>query len=164
MPIDGRFFLACMATYIVLKDKNDKIFMMRRKNTSWGDGLYGLPAGRVERYETMLECAIRELKEETGVDVQPEDMKLFLVENRFTGVPDDIQPDWIDFFYIAEKWQGEPYIAEPDKCDHADWYALDDTSIDIVPNVRDAFNYLKMNKLSYCLYSPEYNFLNQKAA
>lgn len=161
MPIDGDYFLACMAAYIVLK-KDDKYFLMRRSNTSWCNGFHGIPAGRVERHETMMDCAVRELKEETGVDVKPEDLKLFLVSNRYTGVEGDKQPDWIDFFYVAEKWTGEPHIAEPHKCDHADWMSLDDPSIEIVPSVKDALKYLKQNTLCYALQSQEHNYHNQK--
>jgi ADP-ribose pyrophosphatase YjhB (NUDIX family) len=153
-----------MASYVVLKDQSDKVFLMRRKNASWMDGFYNIPAGRVERHETILESAIREVKEEASVDILPKDMRLFLVSNRFTGEGKSTQTDWIDFFYVADKWQGTLHIAESDKCDHADWYAIDDNSIEIVPNIKDALNYLKENKLCYGLHSPDHDYFKKKVA
>lgn len=164
MPYEDGYFRVCMATFIVLQREDGKVFMMRRKNTNWLNGFYNIPAGRVERHETMLECAIRETKEEAGIDIKPEDMKLFLVSNRFTGVDGDTQPDWIDFYYTTTKWQGTPHIAEPDKCDHADWYAIGDKSLQIVPCIEDALNYLTKNKLCYGLHSPEHDYFKQKVA
>jgi len=159
MPIDGDYFLACMAAYIVLK-KDNKFFLMRRKNTNWCNGFYNIPAGRVERHETMQTCAIRELKEEAGVDVDLADLKLFLVANRYDDSGSNKQPDWIDFFYVAEKWQGNPHVAEPEKCDHADWFDLDDPTIQIIPNIMDALQYLDRNQLCYTVQ----NYTNQKVA
>ncbi len=164
MPYQDGYFRVCMACYAVLQDQKGKVFMMRRKNTSWMEGVYNIPAGRVERHETMLECALRELKEEAGVDVLPQDMRLFLISNRFTGDDKDSQPDWIDFYYVADKWQGMPHIAEPDKCDHADWYAIDDRSIEVMPNIKDALNYLNEQKMCYGLHSPDHDYFKKKVA
>ena len=41
---------------------NGKVLLMKHKNR------YDLPKGHVEESETELECALRELKEETGID------------------------------------------------------------------------------------------------
>lgn len=164
MPYENGYFRVCMATYVVLQRDDGKVFLMRRKNTNWLNGYYNVPAGRVERHETMVSSAICELKEEAGVDVALEDLNLFLVSNRYTGSDTDSQPDWIDFYYFAEKWQGTPHIAEEQYCDHADWYDLNDQSIQIVPSIKDALSYLNEKNLSYGLYSPEHNYSNRKVA
>lgn len=164
MPYENGYFRVCMATYVVLQRDDGKVFLMRRKNTNWMNGVYNIPAGRVERHETMMQCAIRELKEEAGVDAEEKDMRLFLVSNRFTGADEDSQPDWIDLYYVAEKWQGEPHIAEPDKCDHADWYEIGDASIQVVPNIADALHYLNEKGMSYGLHSPDHDYFRKKVA
>jgi ADP-ribose pyrophosphatase YjhB (NUDIX family) len=54
------------ASTIVVKE--GKILLQRRSNT----GLWALPGGTMEIGETIGEAAIRETKEEAGLDVEPE--------------------------------------------------------------------------------------------
>lgn len=65
MPEHHKVFVAA---YLVLK-KDNRIFLMRRANTGYEDGNYGLPAGHLEKGEQPTDAAIREAKEESGVDV-----------------------------------------------------------------------------------------------
>ena len=61
---------------IVISD-DQKILLVRHRK---GNRLYWvLPGGRLEYGETFQECAVRELKEETGLDIQIEKF-LFLSE------------------------------------------------------------------------------------
>ncbi len=62
---------------MVVVNKENKILLVRHKK---GNQRYWvLPGGRLEYGETFEECAIRELKEETGLDVEVERF-LFLSE------------------------------------------------------------------------------------
>ena len=62
---------------MVVVNKDNKILLVRHKK---GNQRYWvLPGGRLEYGETFEECAIRELKEETGLDVEVERF-LFLSE------------------------------------------------------------------------------------
>jgi len=58
-------------TVDVIIEYEGKIVLIERKNPPYG---YALPGGFVEYGETLEECAIREAKEETGLDV--EDLEL----------------------------------------------------------------------------------------
>lgn len=51
---------------IVVDKKNNKTLMQKRKKSWLG---YAPPGGHVEDFESFVECAIREVKEETGIDV-----------------------------------------------------------------------------------------------
>lgn len=69
--------------------QDDHLLMIRR-GTPPGLGLWSLPGGRVERGELMLEAVVREVGEETGLDVVCEGMM---------EVVERIGPDW--HFVIA---------------------------------------------------------------
>ena len=163
MPYDGEFFSACLASYVVLMNDKKEVCLMRRANTNWKDGYYSLPAGKVERHETFLETVVRESKEECDIDVNPQDVRLFLLQNRFDDTQ-KVTKDWVDLFFVITKWNGTPKIAEPHKCDAIDWFPLDSLPEKIVANVADALNYLKDGNMSFGLFSEEYNYFNKKVA
>lgn len=47
----------------------DDALLMIRRATEPGKGLWSVPGGRVERGELMAEAVVREVREETGIDV-----------------------------------------------------------------------------------------------
>ncbi|MBE1556470.1 NUDIX hydrolase [Sporosarcina limicola] len=55
--------------YVLLLDEQGKNVLMV-KNKGEGPSYYTLPGGAVEKGETLEEAAIREVKEETGLEVQ----------------------------------------------------------------------------------------------
>lgn len=44
------------------------------------DGFWGFPKGHVEKNETELQTAIREIKEETNLDVKVDERKRYIIE------------------------------------------------------------------------------------
>lgn len=51
---------------IVLRDDSGRVLLEKRSDC----GLWGLPGGRIEAGESIVEAAIREMKEETGLTVK----------------------------------------------------------------------------------------------
>lgn len=102
----------------------DKILLGHRaKHKKDTGGIYEvdcwtLPGGKQEYNETFLECAIREVKEETNLDIK--DLELF-------DIADDIQPDrhYITIHILAKKYSGELKVMEPTKEDEWKWFELD---------------------------------------
>lgn len=118
--------------------KDHKILLGRRCNTGFEDGNYGLPAGHIEEFEPLTAGTVREIKEEIGLDVQPEDLRLVHVMHR---IGDD---ERMDFFFVADKWTGEPQNTEPEKCDDLSWFDLDRLPSNMIPYVATALqNYLQ---------------------
>lgn len=62
----------------VLLIKGDELCMLRRPNTGWMDGCFSLPAGGLEKGETLSTAAVRELKEEAGVHAIPSELTLYI--------------------------------------------------------------------------------------
>lgn len=49
---------------------NNKLLILRRGPTApWKPGCYCLPGGKKEGNETLIDCALRELSEETGIHI-----------------------------------------------------------------------------------------------
>jgi len=134
-PEVARPYIACFAILV----ERGKVAMVLRKNTGWMDGYYGLPAGKGEWFEHFTTGAIREAKEEAGVDIKNEDLKFVHMVHRH-GEDKSSQKfmDWVDVYFEAEKWSGEPHNAEPEKSERLDWLDLDNLPENIVPPQRDA--------------------------
>lgn len=78
-----------------------------------------LPGGKQEYNETILEGAVREVKEETNLDI--ENLQIF-------SVVDDIQPNkhFVTIQVLAKDYSGVLKIMEPDKQDQWNWFPFDD--------------------------------------
>ena len=87
---DQRFTLRCAVYLFLIKD--NKIFLVRRKNTGWEDGKYCIPGGHLEPNEKISEAVRREAKEETGIDVDFKDVKFIQAIHRKSNFY------YIDFF------------------------------------------------------------------
>lgn len=55
-------------TTLCLIFQNEKILLQNRTAKEWGG--YALPGGHVEKGESIVESVIREMKEETGLDIR----------------------------------------------------------------------------------------------
>ncbi|MBU6321694.1 MAG: hypothetical protein KGI78_00905 [Patescibacteria group bacterium] len=58
------------------------------------------------------------------------------------------------FFFKTTKWEGELENREPERCESIGWYDVDDSSIEILPHVRKAFD-LMADGAHYCEYGFE---------
>jgi 8-oxo-dGTP diphosphatase len=136
-----RFKLITSIYLILIRD--NKILLLRRKNTGYEDGNYGLPAGHLEDNESIREGLAREIKEEIDVDIDVEDLKLVHTMHRREK---DIR---VDFFFEATKYSGTPINNEPEKCDDLQWFPLDNLPTNTIPYIKTAIN----NSLDKTIYS-----------
>ena len=108
------------------------MLLQRRQNTGYMDGFWVAgAAGHVEPGETARQAAVREAREELGVDVGAGDLELVTVMQRTDGVglPREQRVDW---FWTCREWAGEPQICEPEKTSDLRWFPLTDLP-DLVP-------------------------------
>lgn len=128
------------AVFVVLR-KDNKIAMVLRRNTDWMNNHYGLIQGKVEKGEPFSLAAIREAKEEAGVDVALADLKFLLVAHR--NAADSL---WVDMVFEAQKWQGEPHNAEPEKASELAWFDPANLPANTIPDMRYYIESLEAGK------------------
>jgi len=109
------------AVFTILQREDGKICLLKRDNTGWRDCWWCLPAGHGEKGESFLRGAIREAKEEVGVDIQPEDMK-FVHINEAPSEDDNGATERASFYFLCKKWEGEVVNAEPHKSSEIGWF------------------------------------------
>jgi 8-oxo-dGTP pyrophosphatase MutT (NUDIX family) len=116
-----------VAVFVALID-NNKVFLMRRKNTGYEDGSFDLISGHIEGNETLKEAACRESHEEAGVTIQPVDLQ-FVHLTHFIG-----DREYIYVAFITKKWEGKTRINELNKCDRVGWYDIASLPTKLTPN------------------------------
>lgn len=124
-------------------DENKRIsFLIVKQNT----GNYGFPKGHVEEGETETETAIREIKEETNIDVIVDtNFRMMSTYSPAKGVIKDV------IFFIATPTTEEIH-AQPEEIELAIWcdYYTARRTVNFRQNkiiLRNAFNYIRRNVL-----------------
>ena len=112
--------------------RDGRVLLLRRFQTGYEDGNYSVPAGHLDGNEPVVHAAIREAREEVGVEIARHDLAVVGVMHRRA---DD---ERIDFFVAARRWEGEPRNGEPHKCDQLLWADLDRLPGNVIPYVRRA--------------------------
>jgi ADP-ribose pyrophosphatase YjhB (NUDIX family) len=130
--MNNRFKMIASGYLFLIKDNS--ILLSRRFQTGYRDGMYSLPAGHIEDNERMSDGTVREIQEEIGLKIAPEDLKLVHVMHR---KEDDIR---MDFFFVVEEWSGEPTNKEPEKCDDLRWFPMSSLPKNTIPYIAAAID------------------------
>jgi len=112
--------------------QNDQVLLLRRRNTGYEDGNYSVVAGHLEGGEEVKAAAVREAREEAGIEIEAGDLEIVGVMHRLS---DD---ERVDFFVRATVWSGQVSNMEPDRCDDLAMFDMDALPANVVPYVRQA--------------------------
>ncbi|OGY94812.1 MAG: hypothetical protein A2406_03200 [Candidatus Komeilibacteria bacterium RIFOXYC1_FULL_37_11] len=105
-----------VATVVV---KNKKILIGR--DTRKGKDVYGVPGGHWENGESLKECAVREVKEESGIKC--DNIKLISVYDFYR---EDKQKNYVTIGMKADYQSGELKNLKEEGRLEWDWYSVDE--------------------------------------
>jgi len=128
-----RRFRLVSAVHLFLM-REGQVLLLRRFNTGYEDGKYSVIAGHLEGDEEVKAAAIREAREEAGIEISPQDLQVVGVMHRKS---DD---ERIDFFVAAASWSGEITNREPERCDQLVWCDLGELPANVIPYLRRALD------------------------
>ncbi len=135
---DGRFRLVPAAYVFLLRPGPDggadEVLLQLRQGTGFMDGHWAAgAAGHVEADESVVEAAVREAREELGIDLDPGDLvPLTALHRGEPGGPALEQR--IDIFFEARRWAGEARTLEATKSADLRWFPLDALPEPVVPH------------------------------
>jgi len=102
---------------VLLIDSRNRVLLTLRKRAPEA-GCWSIVGGKVDFLENLEQCAVREAREEAGVDVE-------LI--RLLCVTDHVLPDegqhWVAPAYLGRVISGEARNCEPEKTEEVKWFA-----------------------------------------
>ncbi|OWM89391.1 nudix hydrolase 1 [Punica granatum] len=110
---------------VVFLLKGKTVLLGRRRSARACHATFALPGGHLEFGESFEECAVREVKEETGLEIDGTEF-LTVTNNVFAQEPSPSH--YVTIFMravLADDGEHVPQNLEPDKCFGWDWYDWD---------------------------------------
>jgi 8-oxo-dGTP pyrophosphatase MutT (NUDIX family) len=110
-------YASIVDVHVILR-RAKRVLLLRRAGDTFGSGQLCLPSGHLEAGESVLDAAVRETREETGIDLDPATLQHVLSihhRNPETGHAR------IGFAFTPRTWSGEPVNAEPGKHSELIW-------------------------------------------
>jgi 8-oxo-dGTP diphosphatase len=93
------------------------LILLGQRVGSHGAGTWALPGGHLEFGEDVEQCAMREVMEETGLQVQ------VVARGPYTStVFQDEDKHYVTLFVVAHAPTGVPRVCEPSKCSGWRWF------------------------------------------
>ncbi len=122
--------------YLILKNDDGQILLQRRQGTKLWPGFLALPAGHIDKGENAYEAAIREAREELGIEISLDDIVDTYVVNR----KNKSLPSYYDVYFEISKYIGEIKINEPEKCSELVWIDPNNLPYDMIDFEKEAID------------------------
>lgn len=118
-----------VAVHLILK-KDNKVLLLKRKNTGFEDGKYSVVACHLDGNETVKQAMKREAYEEASVVVDEKDLEIVHVMHT------KLEDESIYYFLYCGKYKGNIVNTEPNKCDELSFYDIDNLPENIIDYVK----------------------------
>lgn len=138
----GVDFIGVGVGVMVRNEKGEMLLGLRSPKSRNEAGKWTAPGGCVEFGETVEQAAIRETKEEFGIDVKI--TRLLKLHNQL--LPGEKQ-HWVNPMFEARLLKGEPKRMEPDKILEIKWFPLDKLPENLTTNWQELFKEVKAGKI-----------------
>lgn len=123
-------------------EKRRVVLLRRGPNAKFAQGLWDLPVGKSDASEPITETAVRELREETGLVVDPKSLRVAHIIHGAWGV--EAPNGFLTVVFATHEWTGEPVNTEPGKHAQVCWVGTDAIPDDFVSTTRSALaHYLR---------------------
>ncbi|CAL9361120.1 hypothetical protein SUDANB105_00667 [Streptomyces sp. enrichment culture] len=100
-----------------------EVLLSRRAGDVYAAGCWHLPSGHLDGpWEDMVTAIVRETREETGVVVDPADVRAAVTIHHRSPAGGAR----IGVFFEVRRWHGTPQVMEPRVCDAMGWFPLDE--------------------------------------
>lgn len=121
------------ATSAVVEDGRGRILLHLRAD----NGLWSIPGGGMEPGETVAECVIREVREETGVEVEPGRVIGIYSDPRRVSAYDDGEVRQEFSICLACRETGGSLDDGDDESDAVGWFTASEIrELDLTPGIR----------------------------
>ncbi len=123
--------------------RNNKILLLKRKNTPWMNWYWGVPWWRLDEWESMTIWAIRELQEEVWLKINEKNIN-------FKSIIQHKDDRWERLYFVIEvvDFLWKPINLELEKCEEIKWFALSNLPENITSQVEICLKVIQ-NKINY---------------
>ncbi|GAB3261904.1 NUDIX domain-containing protein [Kineosporia babensis] len=121
-------------------DKNtDSVLLLRRApGAKFAPLLWDLPSGKADKGESITAAAVRELREETGLEVDESDLQVSGIIHGAWGI--ESPNGYLTVVFATRRWRGEAVNTEPHKHDRLIWTPVDQLPTEFVPTTGATLN------------------------
>lgn len=131
-PGDLRLMVMLAVSVIVHDRETERVVLLRRgDDKAFAPGLWSLPSGKGAPGEPITQTAVRELREETGLHVKPQALRLVHVQHSANSP--DAPEGFVVLVFATNEWDGDPVNAEPGKHATVAWVGVDELPDAFVP-------------------------------
>lgn len=114
----------------VINDKNQVLLQRRSPNKRYDANKWALCAGHVDAYESLEDAAIREIKEEIGIDVSKQDLHKY-GEKSVSLKESNSHITYL--YYIKTNLAEEDFVIQQEELSEVKWFDIDEV-IEMIVN------------------------------
>ncbi len=126
-----------VAAVIVHDTAADRVLLIQRgPEAKFAPRRWDLPIGKADKGEVITMTAVRELQEETGLVVDPAELKVANIIHGAWGV--EAPNGFLTVIFATQTWTREPVNAEPHKHSQVTWVPVEQIPSEFVSTTRIA--------------------------